>query len=693
MTAVRRLLGAAALALLGSAAGAAETLPLASLQAQADLQVQAGFDHPDAALAALDRLAAQAGPGPAAERVLLQARGLVAAQAGRAPSAEAVAAALDDLGRRMADPLAVGDAALVRAALANSQGRVAESLQAAQTALGRYKAECAAGATARNGCDWRTQWQALQMLSRLGTNTGQMHQAREQALAAAELARNAGDVVRQTVALASAADLSAALGDGAAEQRDITRAQRLARLDGTPLLMARLAIFESRLMQAHGDTAGAQRAAEQGLQLARQADSPRTEAVHLANLSDIHVKSGRPQAALQAVEQALPLVRKSADRRIERVLLHNAALARIALGQGDSARRTLDELLRVHAAEGANGDQVVVLREFADAFAAAGDHVTALALYHRERKLAAEIMAANRSAALAELRERFDREAQQRRLEQLSRENDLITQKLENRQAMQRILAAGAVALLLAMGLVALLYRRVRQINRHLSHNHAFLRAQSQRDPLTGLANRRALHDCIKGLDRVERFSGALLLVDIDHFKHVNDGHGHAAGDLVLVAVAERLAAAAGEQDLVVRWGGEEFLIFMPGAGGAQAQALAARVLQAVGSTPVALPRGPLRVTASVGYGAFPLPPARLALGLERAINLADMALYTAKNQGRNRAIGIASAQAEDSAALLALEADFDLAWREGRLSLLRLAGPTAEPASTAEPPAVAVDV
>ena len=120
------------------------------------------------------------------------------------------------------------------------------------------------------------------------------------------------------------------------------------------------------------------------------------------------------------------------------------------------------------------------------------------------------------------------------------------------------------------------------------------------------------------------------------------------------------------QDDLVVRWGGEEFLVYMPGVTLAQAQALAERVLQAVGATPVALPAGSLAVTASVGYGCFPLPPTRLALSLERAINLADMALYTAKNQGRNRAIGIASVLADDAVALRAIEADFDQAWHSG---------------------------
>ena len=218
----------------------------------------------------------------------------------------------------------------------------------------------------------------------------------------------------------------------------------------------------------------------------------------------------------------------------------------------------------------------------------------------------------------------------------------------------------------------------MRTLNRSLAHNQAFLRAQSQRDPLTGLANRRGLHDAATSRGVDVQFNGALLMVDIDHFKHVNDGHGHAAGDSVLVEVSRRLSGVVRGDDVLARWGGEEFLIYMPGVDASQAQALAQRVLQAVGGQPVDLPTAGQRlpVTVSVGYGAFPLPGARLPLSLERAINLADMALYTAKSQGRNRAIGVVSALADDDTSLKALEADFDRAWQEGRLTLLRSLGP-----------------
>lgn len=573
--------------------------------------------------------------------------------------------------------LAVADAALARASQADMQGDTTAALAAAREALEGYSEHC----PGRDDCDWRHTWQARLLLARHDLRRGLNSAALEHAQAAAELARAAADTARQALALAICADLSGLQGDSAEEQRLLAQALRMARLDGEPSLRARVNLYETKLLRRRGDHGGARRSAEAGLALARQSGLPGLMALHLVNLSDALVADGQPRAALQTAEQGLLLARQTGDARSERALTHNAALARIGLGQMPQAMQVLDELLRAYRASGATADEAVALREFAEAFANAGNLPAALKLFHRERELAAQIMAADREAALAELRQRFDREAQQRRLEQLAGESRLMSAQLDNRAAMQQVWAAGAVALLLAVALLAMMVRRVRGLNRRLEINQAFLRAQSHRDPLTGLSNRRGLHDAAaaRGLDL--HFEGALLLVDIDHFKRVNDGHGHAAGDVVLVEVARRLVEVVRGDDVLVRWGGEEFLICLPGVDAPHAQALAQRVLQAVGGEPVALPApagGALRVTASIGYGCFPLPPARLPLSLERAINLADMALYTAKNQGRNCAVGIHQAQAADADALRALETDFDQARLEGRVALDQLAGPAA---------------
>jgi len=144
----------------------------------------------------------------------------------------------------------------------------------------------------------------------------------------------------------------------------------------------------------------------------------------------------------------------------------------------------------------------------------------------------------------------------------------------------------------------------------------------------------------------------------------------------VLVEVARRLAATVRDEDMVVRWGGEEFLIVAASLSTEQTDQLAARVLAILGGTPVCVEGEAIRVTASIGYACFPLPPYAMAVGWEQAVNLADMALYSAKSQGRNRAVGLASAVTPDAAALRAIERDFERAWRDGQVSLRQTSGP-----------------
>jgi diguanylate cyclase len=143
-------------------------------------------------------------------------------------------------------------------------------------------------------------------------------------------------------------------------------------------------------------------------------------------------------------------------------------------------------------------------------------------------------------------------------------------------------------------------------------------------DALTGLANRRAIEEAVLGLP-----SCGVILVDLDHFKRVNDEHGHAVGDEVLQGVAGRLESAVRGSDRVGRWGGEEFLVVLSEFDLDRVTRIAERLHAAIGSEPL---RSGLRVTASLGV-AVKLPGEVFGQALERA----DRALYRAKEAGRNR--------------------------------------------------------
>jgi diguanylate cyclase (GGDEF)-like protein len=163
-------------------------------------------------------------------------------------------------------------------------------------------------------------------------------------------------------------------------------------------------------------------------------------------------------------------------------------------------------------------------------------------------------------------------------------------------------------------------------------------RGLSRRESLTGCFNRRAFYELFpREVDRARRLGQgvAVLFLDIDHFKLINDRHGHETGDRVLQQLSARLRGIIRETDLLFRWGGEEFVILMPHTGPGEGPALAERVRAAVAERPfVASDSHPeVSVTVSLGVAGsavWPIDPDAL---LARA----DAACYRAKESGRNR--------------------------------------------------------
>ncbi len=165
----------------------------------------------------------------------------------------------------------------------------------------------------------------------------------------------------------------------------------------------------------------------------------------------------------------------------------------------------------------------------------------------------------------------------------------------------------------------------------------AELRRLATHDALTGLLNRREFSRMIiDEVTRVTRFGHPLSLVmlDLDHFKEINDTHGHQAGDAVLIELAHRLSAGSRRTDRVARYGGEEFAILLVETDAASAMLQAGRLIELISQTPIRLPDGTmLTVTASAGVAGLPAGGSEQAL-----IGAADRALYRAKAEGRARA-------------------------------------------------------
>ena len=211
----------------------------------------------------------------------------------------------------------------------------------------------------------------------------------------------------------------------------------------------------------------------------------------------------------------------------------------------------------------------------------------------------------------------------------------------------------------------------VAERTRELAAANEQLKNQSLTDPLTGLKNRRFLGLCmpddVAQMNRVHKtalkqgearlavnIDMVFIMVDLDHFKDVNDHYGHAAGDLVLQEVAQILKQATRDTDTIVRWGGEEFLLVARNAARADATILIERIKRQVAAHPFRLEDGrEIHCTCSMGFTFYPfLPNLPELLSWERLLDLADHCLYAAKRGGRDAWVGMYPAADADPALL-----------------------------------------
>jgi diguanylate cyclase (GGDEF)-like protein len=240
----------------------------------------------------------------------------------------------------------------------------------------------------------------------------------------------------------------------------------------------------------------------------------------------------------------------------------------------------------------------------------------------------------------------------------------LLDPSLPARVSRFRVLVTLATMFLMAL----LLFLQHRRLNGELVRTNLVLQEASLTDPLTELRNRRFFSATIEadvgqtlrsysdGRDAHTR-DLVFYLIDVDNFKEVNDLYGHDVGDTVLVEIARRLSSSIRHSDILVRWGGEEFLIVSRYTDRADAELLARRVLSGIADTPVSLDRVGKKIyrTCSLGWAAFPwFTDNPRALTYEEVLTLADRGLNRAKQAGKNRAVGMLPASGKAQAITVA---------------------------------------
>jgi diguanylate cyclase (GGDEF)-like protein len=407
-----------------------------------------------------------------------------------------------------------------------------------------------------------------------------------------------------------------------------------------------------------------------------------SELVALVNLSVYHFEQNAHKQAVQLARQAIVLADQQNKPIAKGVVMTTLGQSQIKLGQIEEGVKTMQESVALLAKAGSQNYVIDATRALSEGYEAAGRHKDALASLREHVKLKEEDTKRNNEKAVAEAQEKFSGERKDNEILRLSLESRSRQAEVDARVWQQRLWAVAALALGLGVALLMLMIARSRARNRLLEDSNAVLSDQSVHDPLTGAFNRR---HCVtlmgqqeaqlatKSRDRNYSNGVGLMLLDVDHFKHVNDNYGHAAGDAVLVEIAKRLLALVRQHDVVVRWGGEEFVLILPGTSAEGMTVLADRVLKVVANQPVSVDGRDIAVTVSAGCASFPLLPGQ---PWQDALKVADLAMYMAKQGGRNRAVCLLKIKADAPEQLLVN--DLAKAVDDGHVDIRVVTGPVA---------------
>jgi len=578
-----------------------------------------------------------------------------------------------DIGRKAGNNDIVAKAMLSKAYALFSQDETAASHQLI------WQAEKLAGATANLGLRVQILISSGQALA----EDGSFARALEKLDTATTLARKSGDPLLAVISLRALAQLYdrmrmfdkgfAALDEGIRAARQIHSEGRLSMLKST----------EYALAMDSGQIQRALSAQLQALDLQRKLDAGPMIGLTLVNLADCYLKLRDFPHALSYGRQALEQATALNDESLIATAHLNIGQAYLAMGHLAEGRKSIDAGMAGYEKAGNKPELQIALGEYADALAQVGDLRGAIAAYQRERALLGELFEERRQKAMVELQEQYEADKRQRQIALLRQENQLKSTEIDNRRLQQRVWWLLALVFALGSAFVGILYRKVRQTNAQLEIKNRELVQQSSLDPLTALYNRRHFQEFMRGRqDTVRRDAagnadtvGAIFLLDLDHFKHINDTWGHGAGDAVLKEVAASLRTILRETDMIVRWGGEEFLAFLPAVPRDRLDEVARRLLTGIAAHTVDYQGHSLSARVSIGFAPFPLVQGNDTMSWERAVNIVDMALYLAKGNGRNRAYGIAELAHLGSGALAEIEQDLGQAWRKGQVELSIVTG------------------
>jgi diguanylate cyclase (GGDEF)-like protein len=400
-----------------------------------------------------------------------------------------------------------------------------------------------------------------------------------------------------------------------------------------------------------GDLDGARTRFEEDLAMSERIGAPTSRALN--NLAFVLLKQGKAREALRRFEQVERIAADGDDSSLKGIAEKNIGETWIALGDRARADTYLQKARAIYAADDNRPKRLELYPVMIDNLAALGRHADALEAMREFKTLSDEMVNVTSNERIADMENTAELKRKEAELAISQADVERLRAQEAAEHLQRRAMMFGLLGLVLVFGLLLLNLRNKAKANDALTRKNAeiesqhaqlrdineVVRRQSEEDALTGLHNRRYLQARL-----TREFRQAVgpppppmlvVVIDLDHFKRVNDEYGHLAGDRVLQHVAEVLRKCQRSGDDLIRWGGEEFVWLCPNTSAEQGPDFCQRLHRALESTPVEVDGIVLRIEASMGFAGVPLWPDRAA-DPDLALRLADHAVYEAKHAGRN---------------------------------------------------------
>jgi diguanylate cyclase (GGDEF)-like protein len=384
---------------------------------------------------------------------------------------------------------------------------------------------------------------------------------------------------------------------------------------------------------------------EKSLKLARKFGNPELLANGLHDMGEFYQTRGQTAKALQLLQESLAIYRRAGLARGTIITLTTIADCQFKLGHFETAMALLEEAWPLAEKTQQNRDMANILLLFSQIHEKIQDHRRALEYHRRYHDLWARLFNEDKNKQIAEMQTRFEVEKKQRENELLKQEKQISALALDKERNQRNFLFYLALLVMILAGVIYSRFRIKARAHRKLEAANSQIVAQqgkleeayrsmenlARHDQLTGLPNRRvALEEIAREEKRFQRSKSpfSLIMTDIDGFKVVNDTVGHDAGDYVLRSVASLFSQSLRAQDMVYRWGGDEFLFLLPGTGMDGAQVFMAAVKDKVRAGDFIFNGRRLQVAASMGAGVF-----TGGLTVEDCLRSADQEMYRSRQR------------------------------------------------------------